>query len=288
MQNIIILGAKGQLGSDLCQVLSEHRLDYIALSSKDFNVLTDDLSAKLSAYAPTIIINCIATTNVDGCEDKPDHAFLVNSSFTSKLAKFCNQHAITLFHLSTDYVFDGKKSTPYTEDDTPNPQNIYGLSKVTGDLAVQAYHDKYFILRVSSLFGIAGASGKGGNFITTMQRLGKERDSLSVIADQITCPTATLDIARCIRHLIINEINDYGVYNCVSSNCCSWFEFARQIFILSGLDETKLHKASFAEYVFKAKRPQYGVMSTKKLSKYYVMPTWQESLSEYFSAIGTV
>jgi dTDP-4-dehydrorhamnose reductase len=279
---ILILGANGQLGSDLVRVLSVQQLNFISLTRPEFDVLKDDLAAKLVGHNFKYIINCIATTNVDGCEDDPDVAFCINSSFAYKLARLCKHQDITLFHISTDYVFDGLSSSPYTEDDQPKPLNIYGLSKYAGELAIQAYHTKSFIFRVSSLFGKAGASGKGGNFITTMQRLGRERESVSVIANQITCPTSTLEIAKCISYFMANQIQDYGIYNCVSTNSCSWFEFAQAIFCHSNLDSQKVQPADFATYAFKACRPQYAVLTTDKLAKYYRMPTWQASLAAYF------
>jgi dTDP-4-dehydrorhamnose reductase len=286
-QHIVILGANGQLGSDLVSICKQNNISFTPVTQDDFNALTDDLGAKILDKIPGVshIINCIATTNVDGCETNSDLAFNLNASFAYKLTKLCNDINITLFHISTDYVFDGTKTDLYLETDIPNPLNVYGLSKYAGDMAITRYALKYFIFRVSSLFGRAGASGKGGNFITTMQRLGRERDVVSVIANQITTPTATLDIARAILHFINNKVDDYGVYNCVSSNSCSWYDFAQAIFKLSGLDEAKLHKADFDSYKFVAKRPKYAVMSTAKLSKYYQMPQWQDSLNEYFSLV---
>ncbi|MCC2645903.1 MAG: rfbD [Burkholderiales bacterium] len=283
--HIVILGAKGQLGSDLVAICKEKNIFFTPVTQSDFDATRDDLGNKILDKLTNVshIINCIATTNVDGCESNPDLAFSINASFAYKLSRLCNEKNITLFHISTDYVFDGTKTDLYLETDIPSPQNIYGLSKYTGDMAVMQYAAKYFIFRVSSLFGRAGASGKGGNFITTMQRLGSERDTLSVIANQITSPTATLDVARALVHFITNQINDYGIYNCVSSNSCSWYEFAYAIFKLSGLDEAKLHKADFDSYNFIAKRPKYAVMSTAKISKYYQMPMWQDSLNEYFT-----
>lgn len=282
-KNILIFGANGQLGTDLVRVFTEQNLSFDAVTRHDFDVLTDNLDDKFANATPLYIINCIATTNVDGCETDPDLAFRINASFAYCLAKFCHAKNIRLIHLSTDYIFDGTKTEEYTESDEPNPLNIYGLSKYAGELAIQNYHDKYFIFRVSSLFGKAGASGKGGNFITTMQNLAAKLDTVSVIADQITCPTSTLSIAKCITHFIVNDIQDYGIYNCVSSNSCSWFDFAKRIFQLSGLNEKKLLPLSFANYNFKAKRPKSGVLAVNKLNKYYTMPTWQESLQIYFN-----
>ena len=278
----LILGSNGQLGSDLVKICKQEDINHIPVTRNEFDALHDDLASKLLIHKPDYIINCIATTNVDGCEDASLLAFNINTDFVYGLAKFCSENNITLIHISTDYVFDGSKNTPYLETDSPNPQNIYGISKYAGELTVKAYATKYFVFRVSSLFGRAGASGKGGNFITTMKRLGQERDSITVIADQITNPTATLDIARCIIHFIKNQIKDYGIYNCVSSNSCSWFEFAQAIFEKAGLDKDKVLPVNFASYKFIASRPKYSVLSTAKLAKYYQMPTWQQGLDEYF------
>lgn len=284
MSDVLILGANGQLGSDLIKIFIANQVNHIGVTRKEFDVSNDDIE-NLKKYKAKYIINCVATTDVDGAEINSELAFSVNSNFVYKLAKFCQENAIILFHISTDYVFDGTNTLKYSEDYRPNPLNIYGLSKYTGELALQNYHDKFFIFRVSSLFGISGASGKGGNFVTTMRKLGVTRDSISVIADQITCPTSTLDIARAICNFVLTGITDYGIYNCVSSNSCSWYEFTREIFRLSEIDVDKVTKTSFNEYSFIAKRPQYGMLDISKLSKYYKMPTWQDALHEYITLL---
>lgn len=279
--HIVILGANGQLGSDLVNLLQRKSMSYTAVTENDFNALNDDVSEKI--LSATHVINCIALTNVDYCESNSEIAFKLNTNFSYKLAKICKNKGIILLHISTDYVFDGHKIGGYTETDIPNPLNIYGLSKLAGDLAIKNYTSKYFIFRVSSLFGKAGASGKGGNFITAMQNLALKQDSVSVISDQISCPTSTLSVARVIISFVEDNISDYGLYNCVSSNSCSWYEFAYEIFRLSALDLNKLHKADFISYNFVAKRPKISVLSTKKIGQYYKMPTWQDSLNEYFN-----
>ena len=283
MAKIVILGSNGQLGSDLRKVLaSQHEL--INSTSQDINAAAMDVSLQLASYASAdYIINCIATTNVDGCESNPQQAFLVNSAFTVQLAQFCTANQITLIHISTDYVFDGTNPNAYLENDQPNPLNVYGLSKYAGEIAVKNYADKYFILRVSSLFGVAGASGKGGNFVTTMLRLAREKDSWTVISDQITCPTHTLDVARAIETLIDQQVSDYGVYNCVSSSSCSWFEFTQEILRQSGYDANKVKPISYKDYSFKALRPQYAILDSTKIASYYVMPDYKSALSEYLS-----
>lgn len=286
MLEVLVLGANGQLGSDLVKVFTANKLAHTAITQDDFDLLKDDVDVLVKKHNPKVIINCIATTDVDGAETNSSIAFEINTNFVYKLAKICQENTIILFHISTDYVFDGLNSAKYDENATPKPLNIYGLSKYSGELALQQYHDKFFIFRVAALFGIAGAAGKGGNFITTMQRLGRERDEVAVISDQITCPTSTLDVARCIYHFITNKIDNYGIYHCVSNNSCSWFEFTQEIFKLSNLDVNKVKKAFFAEYRFKAKRPQHGILDTTKLSKYYQMPTWESALREYISLKG--
>lgn len=285
MSRVLVLGANGQLGADLVRVLTLQNIDFVALTRNEFDATTTNISL-LKQYQVDYIINCIATTNVDAMEDASELAFSINTSFANKLARFCNQEKIVLFHMSTDYVFDGTVQTKYTENDGPNPLNIYGLSKYAGEIAVRNYHDKYFIFRVASLFGISGASGKGGNFINTMLRLGQEKDEVKVIANQITCPTSTLDVARCITHFIQNKISYYGIYNCVSSNSCNWFEFSQAIFKCANLDLSKLKEADFYTYPFKAKRLQYGVLDITKLSSYYAMPRWQDALQEYMNLLN--
>lgn len=282
MAKIVILGSNGQLGSDLRKVLVPNH-ELINSTSADINAAVD-VRSQLAPYSDVdYIINCIATTNVDGCEANPQQAFLVNSAFTLQLAQFCAANQITLIHISTDYIFDGTKPHAYLETDQPNPLNVYGLSKYAGEIAVKNYADKYFILRVSSLFGVAGASGKGGNFVTTMLKLSREKDSWTVISDQITCPTHTLDVARAIEALINQQVSECGVYNCVSSSSCSWFEFTQEILRQSGQDINKVKPISYKDYAFKAMRPQYAILDSTKIARYYVMPDYKSALSEYLS-----
>lgn len=284
MAKIVVLGSNGQLGYDLMKVLHNNTNNQVIAATREQIDATTAKANDLARYADSdYIINCIATTNVDACEDNPSNAFSINTTFVVELAKFCTANNITLIHISTDYVFDGTNKQPYTETDVPRPLNVYGLSKYAGELAIGHYGDKYFILRVSSLFGVAGASGKGGNFVTTMLRLSQEKDSWTVINDQITCPTHTLDIARAINALIEQKATEYGIYNCVSSTSCSWFEFTQDILCQSGNDINKVQPISYRNYSFKATRPQYGVMSVDKLARFYAMPDYKSALAEYLT-----
>jgi len=283
MAKVVVLGSNGQLGSDLMKVLvSNHTVT--GLTQAELDATSLNVTQDLAKYANNdYIINCIATTNVDGCEDNPDPAFQINSAFVVKLAQFCQQNNICLIQISTDYIFDGTSPNLIRESEVANPLNVYGLSKYAGEVAVRNYCNNFFILRVASLFGIAGAAGKGGNFINTMLRLAQEKESWQVINDQISCPTHTLDVARAIDCLIANNVHDYGIYNCVSSSSCSWFDFTREILRLSGLNENKVKPVSYREYQFKANRPQYTILDSSKLSRYYKMPDYQTALREYLA-----
>lgn len=286
MAKIVVLGSNGQLGSDLIKVFTQgnQQNQVLPLTREQIDARAENINDALSYYIGVdYIINCIAVTNVDGCEDNASNAFTINSAFVVQLAKFCQTNKITLIHISTDYIFDGNSNLPYHEEDYANPLNVYGISKYAAEIAIKNYAKKHFILRVSSLFGVAGASGKGGNFVTTMLRLAKEKDNWTVIDDQVTCPTHTLDIARAISTLINKNVTEYGVYNCVSSSSCSWFEFTQEILRQAGYDENKVKPISYKDYNFKALRPQYSVLAVDKIAKYYTMPNYKDALAEYLS-----
>jgi dTDP-4-dehydrorhamnose reductase len=273
---VLLLGSNGQLGSDIVKVFKNSKIELIKYTRKDFDVLKNKINFPEVDY----IINCISYHKTDECEDFPDKSFKINSSFVYELSKYCELNDITLFHISTDYVFDGYKSSPYKEEYIPNPLNIYGLSKFSGEKAVQNYLNKYFIFRVSSLFGEAGASGKGGNFVETMIKLAKKNIPLKIISDQYMVPTHTLDIAKVIRFFIENQIDEFGIFHVVSNGSCSWYDFTKEIFTQIGLDYN-IEKITYKEYKTKAIRPKYSVLDNRKLSKYYKMPHWKEALNEY-------
>jgi len=287
MKKVLLLGANGQLGSDIKKIFKDENIRLISLTRDNFDVQKDDIS-KLEEYKNVdYIINTIAYHKTDECEDYPDKSFKINASFVYELAKFCDKFDISLFHFSTDYVFDGNKETPYKEEDIPNPLNIYGLSKFSGEKAIENYLKKYFIFRVSSLFGVAGASGKGGNFVETMLNLAKKKVPLKIISNQYMSPTHTLDIARVVLYFIKNDIRDYGIYHCCNSGSCSWYEFTKKIFKLANINYP-IEKTTYEEYKTKAKRPKYSVLNNTKLSQYYKMPSWQDALKEYLFKKGYI
>lgn len=194
-----------------------------------------------------------------------------------------------LVHLSTDYVFgeDANRKTPYTEFDTPAPVNVYGFSKLAGEEYVRQLCRKYFIVRMSGLFGSAGSSGKGGNFVETMLRLGKEKQELWVVSDQVFSPTYARDAARKIAQLITT--NYYGTFHVTNSGSCSWYEFTREIIKLAGL-QTKITPITSDQYPQKAKRPNYSVLDRYRLRLLGMddVRNWQEALRDYIRSKGYV
>lgn len=287
MKKILLLGANGQLGTDMRKVFSHSSHEIIPVCRKDIDIekykdIVDFLNRNMDFH---YLINCAAYTNTEQCEDESARAFAANSFAVLELATFCQQHDKVLFHISTDYVFDGKQEKPYIETDCPNPLNVYGNSKLSGEQFIHAYHDQFFIFRVSSLFGQAGARGKGGNFVETMIRMAQEGRSLRVVNDQMMSPTHTLDAAKAIKYFIDNEVDTYGIYHCSGEGECSWYDLALEIFNQLNV-KVKVSPVSYVEYKTKAKRPVYSVLDNSKINQNYQMPHWRGSLREYLSIKG--
>jgi dTDP-4-dehydrorhamnose reductase len=315
---VAITGANGQLGADLCKVLS--KFEVIPLTHGDIEI-TDSSSVKetFQRYRPEVIINTAACVRVDDCEDNRDQAFRVNALGARNVAVAAQELGTKLVHISTDYVFGGspplglggsgyplgsppKQSQPdsslrgsqslpkqspdssnvsgYTEFDPPSPVNIYGHSKLAGEDFVRHLCTRYFIVRGSGLFGIAGSSGKGGNFVETMIRLGKERDELRVVNDQVFSPTYTWDLAKKIEQIITTEY--YGIFHITNSGTCSWYEFTREIINQAGLP-AKVTPITSDQYSQKARRPAYSVLDNYHLRLLGMddLPDWREGLREY-------
>lgn len=288
MKTIVLLGANGQLGTDIREVFSEDRnLNIIPVTRHELDVEeTEQISTRLKQFGDfDILLNCTSYHKTDECEDYPSKSFAVNAIAVSEMAKFCKERNAVMFHISTDYVFGGLKEEPYREEDLPHPVNVYGNSKLAGEHFLRMYHDQYFIFRVSSLFGKSGASGKGGNFVETMLRFAKENKPLRVVSDQIMSPTHTLDIAKAIRAFIHNEVTDYGVYHCSGEGQCSWYDFAKRIFDSVGI-AADLTPILTPDFKTKARRPNYSVLDNSKLNSIYRMPYWQDALEEYLTMKG--
>jgi dTDP-4-dehydrorhamnose reductase len=219
--------------------------------------------------------------NVEACEADPQRSFLVNGIGGKNLAQISNEVGYTLVHISTDYVFDGFTQVPYVEEDCPNPLNVYGNTKLSGEYFIKSIAEKYFILRLSGLYGINPCRAKGGlNFVSLMLKLSRERDEVRVVDDEILTPTYTGDIASQILHFVGRT--DYGLYHVTSQGSCSWYEFASKIFELTN-SSVCLSIADPGEFPVKVPRPKYSVLENKALQKagIDIMPHWSTSLKLY-------
>ena len=294
---VLVTGANGQLGTDLCKVPRDFEL--IPLTHKDIEIRDmDSVKQALNKHKPNVIINTAAYVRVDDCETKQDKAFLVNALGARNVAVVAQELGAKLVHISTDYVFGGlgetsmvshksggDKPRPYTEFDTPIPLSIYGKSKLAGENLIRHFCLRHFIIRTSGLFGIAGASGKGGNFVETMLKLAREREKLKVVDDQILSPTYTKDLAQKIVQLISTQY--YGIFHITNKGYCSWYSFAGEILKQAGL-KTPVIPISSDQYPQKAKRPRYSVLDNYQLRLLGMddMRPWQEALRDYMIEKG--
>ena len=282
MMKVLITGANGQLGSELCKVLDGFEIAPYAHA----NLEITDLQALRSVFAassPDIVINTAAYVRVDDCESNSDTAYMVNALGARNMAVVAQEIGAKLVHISTDYVFGGEQRlerVPYTEFDTPLPINVYGKSKLGGEELVRHLCLKHFIVRTSGLYGVAGSSGKGGNFVETMIRLGQERDELKVVDDQVFSPTYAKDLATKIAQLVTTDY--YGVFHVTNRGACSWYEFTKEILKVAGL-KTKIVPITSDQYPQEAKRPSYSVLESLHLRLLGMddMRPWQDSLVEY-------
>ncbi|MDE2059913.1 MAG: dTDP-4-dehydrorhamnose reductase [candidate division NC10 bacterium] len=281
---VAVLGANGQLGHDLIQALAAW--DRIPLTHADLDICDFTSTQKrLADVKPDIVINTAAFHRVDDCEEQPEKSFQINTYAVRNLAGLCAELDCGLVHLSTDYVFGGEKNAPYTEDDAPNPLNVYGVSKLAGEYFVRALCPKHFVVRTSGLYGVAGSSGKGGNFVETMIRMAREGRPIRVVDDQVLTPTYTKDLAHAIERLVHTDA--YGLYHITNSDQCSWYEFAARIFELLGLTPD-FGSATTAAYGLKAKRPAYSALAHYRLKQlgYDDLRPWSEALDAYLKEKG--
>jgi len=283
---IALIGADGQLGTDLSRVISANKnLELIPLIQKDLDVRYQSVIVNvLTKINPDVVINTAAYHKVDEVEDNPEEAFLVNGIAVKNLAEWCASKDKTLVFISTDYVFGRERGRklPYEEIDRTNPVNVYGISKVAGEYFATMC-PKHYVVRTSGLFGTAGAMGKGGNFIETMLRLAKD-GKVRVVSDQVLSPTYTFNLAQQIVKLLDAP---YGLYHAVSEGKCSWHEFATEIFRQTNT-EVECTSVLSGEFPTRAERPKYSVLDNKKLRdlKINIMRHWKESLKEYLIEKG--
>jgi len=286
---VLVTGAAGQLGTDLCEALRDSEL--IPLTHKDIEIGDiDSVKQAFNQYKPDIIINTAAYVRVDDCEDEKEKAFQVNALGARNVAIAAQELGARLVHISSDYVFGGEaelRTTPYTEFETSIPLSVYGKSKLAGENLVRHSCLRHFIVRASALFGVAGSSGKGGNFIETMLRLAGERERLKVVNDQVFSPTYTRDLAQKIAQLITTEY--YGIFHITNRGVCSWYEFTAEILRLAGI-ETPIIPITSEQYPQKARRPRYSVLDNYHLRLLGMddMRPWQEALKDYLAARGHI
>lgn len=273
---ILITGAYGMLGSDLREVLKNQEL--IVTGSKDLDITDEEKVIDfICENSPDLVINAAAYTAVDDCETNYDDAYAVNALGPKNLAIACNKQDIPLIHISTDYVFDGSKTTPLIETDKLGPQSAYGKTKLAGEKFIQENTDKYFILRTAWLYGL-----HGNNFVKTMLELAENHDEITVVHDQVGSPTYSFDLAVATTNLLFSD--KYGIYHVTNEGACSWCEFAKLIFELSDVD-VKVIPVTTEEFPRPAPRPHYSVLDNKKWnsSGFVPMRTYKEALSEYLS-----
>ena len=278
---VFVTGAKGQLGHDVMNELARRGIEGIGADVDEMDITDPEACRRVIAEArPGAVIHCAAYTAVDEAERHPKLCMKVNAEGTGNIAKVCRELDIKMMYISTDYVFDGQGTRPWEPDDARDPLNVYGQAKYEGELAIEELLEKYFIVRIAWVFGV-----NGRNFIKTMLNLGRTRDTLTVVDDQVGSPTYTYDLARLLVDMI--ETEQYGRYHATNEGLCSWYEFACEIFKKAGLDVTVIPVSS-DQYPAKAKRPMNSRMSKDKLDEkgFVRMPTWQDALERYLEAIG--
>ena len=286
MRKIVLIGADGQLGTDLVSLLKPRSdLEFVPLYWNDIDVCEHVQTREiLLRHRPDVVINTSAYHRVDALEDNVPRAFEVNSIAVLHLAKLCRELDSAFVHFSTDYVFGGDRTrtTPLTETDAPAPESVYGVTKVAGEYFARFYCPKHFVVRTCGLYGVAGSFGKGGNFVETMIKLAQSGKPLKVVNDQRLTPTFTLDLARKVVELA--GTTAYGLYHITNRGDCTWFEFAAKIFELTGL-KPELGPQSTAQSGAKATRPGYSVFAHRALEKAGLAPLrpWPEALREYLT-----
>lgn len=280
---IAIIGANGQLGTDLTEVLSPGN-KVTGLSHHDIEITDiDKVQSVLGAIKPDIVINTAAYHVVPEAESFPDKAFSINGTGTLNLAKVCTTIRARLLHYSTDYVFDGKKQKPYVESDLPNPLNVYATTKLAGEHFALNYCEQSYVVRVSGIYGKVPSRVKGGNFVTTMIRLAKEKPEVRVVDDEILTPTPTSAIAQNTAALIGTD--KFGLYHMSCEGECSWYEFAKVIWETLQL-QTPLLPARVKDFPMVVKRPTYSVLENHNLKEVGIneMPGWREPLVEFLQS----
>jgi dTDP-4-dehydrorhamnose reductase len=281
---VLVAGASGQLGQALQSIANRFTtIDFQFYASSELDITNlEQCKTIFNKNKPDFCINAAAYTAVDKAESEPEKAQLINVEGPRNLAQVCKEQDVILLHISTDFVFDGTATKPYTEEDIPNPTGVYGQTKLEGEKAIQAILEKYFIIRTSWVYSEFGA-----NFMKTMLRLGGERDSLSLVNDQIGTPTNAVDLAKALLKIITAchaefiSASHYGVYNFSNEGQCSWYDFAKKIFEINNIT-IDLQPIPTSAYPTPAKRPGYSVLDKSRIKKVFGMQVldWEDRLKE--------
>lgn len=281
---VLVTGAKGQLGTDLMEQLNANNIEAVGIDREELDIVDkkacEEFFEKANAEKRIdAVIHCAAYTAVDKAEDEQELSYNINALGTENIALACKKFDMKLMYISTDYVFNGQGERPWEPDDEREPLNVYGKTKYEGELFVEKLSDKYFIVRIAWVFGIAGH-----NFIKTMLKLAKERDSLTVVDDQIGSPTYTADLSKLLVSMI--QTDKYGRYHATNEGYCSWYEFAKEIFKVAGV-EIDVKPVDSSAYPAKAKRPANSRMEKSKLDEmgFKRLPSWQDATRRYIEEL---
>jgi dTDP-4-dehydrorhamnose reductase len=282
---IVVIGSTGQLGTDLVKTLGTSH-EVISLTHSDVEVADIDSLVILKEQRPDVVINTAAFHKTDQCEEEPQKTFCVNALGARNIALITKEIDATAVYVSTDYVFDGSKREPYSEDDIPAPVNTYGISKLAAEHFTRQ-NPKHYIIRIASVFGEAGSSGKGGNFVETMIKKAKNNESIIVVDDMWMSPTYAKDAALLLKGILERHL-PYGVYHTTNKGYCSWYQFAQEIFCITKLTPDLKPTKTDPEYG-KARRPGFSALMSTKLSKYNLESRdWKEALHEYLIEKGHI
>lgn len=283
--NVAIIGANGQLGADAVAAFANNGDTVRALTHADIEISDlHSVSRALEQIEPQVVVNTAAMHHVENCEREPEKAFGINAIGARNLALVSRGLGAVLMQISTDYVFDGRKGAPYVEDDNPLPLNAYGITKLAGEHFVRSTTERHFVIRTSGLYGKSPCRAKGGlNFIELMLRLARERGEVRVVDSEMITPTSTAELAQQLVRL--SRSTRYGLYHATGEGCCSWYEFAREIFALTG-SKVQLRAAAPGEFPAKVPRPKYSVLENQalKIQGLNIFGSWKVALQSYLAA----
>lgn len=276
---IIVTGAAGQLGGDVCRILNEKNIPHKGIDKCDVDITSKkDVEAFFEKTDFDVLIHCAAYTSVDKAETEKDLCFAINARGTENLAGICKKKNAAIIYVSTDYVFSGEGDEPFEVNDEKSPLSVYGKSKYEGEKAVMSLCERFFIVRTSWVFG-----EQDRNFIATMLRLSESRSEVNVVCDQIGSPTYSKDLALLLTQMANTE--KYGVYHGTNEGFCSWYELAKKVFEIKGIP-MKVNPVTSEEYITPAKRPKNSRLSKKTLTDagFSLLPPWEDAVERYLKS----